>query len=116
MSLFRLVSASQRLKEELRRREPHRFVTSADDVLFVENVAHMLGCSVDHVRRIPRIELPTSRQGRRVVYLREDVVNYIRRHRNSGPRLRHEKALWSDKSDADGNYDPVAAVRCRPKK
>ena len=38
----------------------------------------MLRCSVDHVRRIPRAELPAAKIGRRVLYQRADVIAYVR--------------------------------------
>lgn len=51
------------------------------DLLVVEQVAAVMRCSVDTVRRIPRDELPYSRPGLRNLYLREDVVKYVRRRR-----------------------------------
>ena len=71
---------SRKLKErneEMRKQHPYMFVTPTDNIIFVENVANMLGCGIDHVRRIPKLELPTSKTGRRLNYLREDVENYV---------------------------------------
>lgn len=74
--------------DEDRARNPHRFINEADgagrDFLFVENVAQMLACNVDHVRRIPRSDLPASRAGQRLVYAREDVEAFIRSRRDTG--------------------------------
>ena len=75
--------------EQDRKRNPYRYVGTCDapanEFLFVENVAWKLGCGVDHVRRIPRQELPASKIGQRMLYAREDVINYIRSKRTGGP-------------------------------
>lgn len=69
-------------------RHPYRFIGSPDGAgphfLFAENVAHLLGCNIDLVRRIPRSELPASKVGARVVYQRSDVEAFIRSRRDSG--------------------------------
>ncbi len=71
-----------------RRENPDRFTSSHDglgnDLLFVENVARMLGCGVDFVRRIPRAELPASKVGARLIYRRADVASYITARRDFG--------------------------------
>lgn len=47
-------------------------------ILFIEGVAHLFGCSVDHVRRIPTSELPrTHRVGKRSLFLLTHCVKYI---------------------------------------
>jgi hypothetical protein len=77
------------LDEEYRRGHPYRFADR--DVFYVENVARMLGCSTDQARRIPRNQLPAySGPGKRLMYLREDVLEYIRSRpvRSSGKGLR----------------------------
>lgn len=51
------------------------------DVLVVEQVAHLMRCSVDTVRRIPREDLPYSRPGKHNLYFREDVLRYVRTRR-----------------------------------
>jgi hypothetical protein len=49
------------------------------DILVIEDVALLLRCTVDTARRIPRDQLrPNSGPGRRQLYLREDVVAYVR--------------------------------------
>ena len=48
------------------------------ELLIVQEVATLLRCSVDHVRRIPRNELPAAKVGRRVLYHRDDVLSYVR--------------------------------------
>lgn len=71
-----------------RARHPYRFINDPDglgtDFLFVENVAAMLSVNVDFVRRIPRVYLPASRAGQRLIYAREDVEKYIGSRRDAG--------------------------------
>ena len=104
--------------DEDRRKHPYRYVdvNSGPCPLFVENVAQMLGCHVDFVRRIPRKQLPASRVGRRVIYLREDVLRYIAsKMRVSGP-CGHPQAtnfavLAPDHSGRDPQpFDPIRLV------
>jgi hypothetical protein len=50
------------------------------DILTVEEVALILRCKVDTARRIPRDQLPAHPgPGRHRLYLREDVLAYVRR-------------------------------------
>lgn len=49
--------------------------------LTVEQVAALLHCSVDNVRRIPRDELPYAKPGRRCIYRAEDVDAFVRGRR-----------------------------------
>ena len=52
------------------------------DILVTEDVARMLHCAVDTVRRIPRDELPVYRgPGRYNLYLRDDLIRYVRTRR-----------------------------------
>jgi Helix-turn-helix domain len=49
------------------------------DILVVEDVADILRCTVDTARRIPRDHLPAyPGAGRHRLYLREDVLAYVR--------------------------------------
>lgn len=49
------------------------------DILVVEDVARILRCTVDTARRIPREQLRSiSGPGRRQLYLREDLITYVR--------------------------------------
>ena len=45
----------------------------------------MLPCSEDTLRRIPLDELPVYRAGKSNLYLREDVIHFLRTHRRLGP-------------------------------
>ncbi|MEJ7013257.1 helix-turn-helix domain-containing protein [Sinorhizobium meliloti] len=114
-----------------RRDNPHRFVGSPDglgsEFLFVENVARMLGCGVDFVRRIPRGELPASKIGARLIYRRADVVDFINSRRDQGagaklvparkvrtPVAREPLQLVA--SDKGGSFDPMSYVRSLTKR
>ena len=62
-----------------RGKNPHLFIDAySSEVLYVENVAELLGASVGTIRRIPQHQLPRKKIGRRVVYLRTDVDEYVR--------------------------------------
>jgi hypothetical protein len=59
-------------------------INADPEVLVIEDVARMLRCAIDTAKRIPRNELPSCRSpGRRVLYLRSDVLNYLRSRRAS---------------------------------
>ena len=97
-----------------RRKRPYLYVKPTDDLLFVQNVAELLGCSVDHVRRIPRRELPAVRSGARLQYLREDVLNYVRRRRDTGIGPKADLTALNRPMPKAGpvqDYDPVADSR-----
>lgn len=78
----------RKLHDDDRAKNPHRFINEPDglgpDFFFIENVAAMLACSVDFVRRIPRFELPASRRGQRLIYSRADIEAYILAGRDTG--------------------------------
>lgn len=57
----------------------------ADDVLTIEEVSQLLRCSVDTVRRIPLEELPVYRVGRHNLYLKEEVIRFLRTRRVERP-------------------------------
>lgn len=108
---------SMRLKKsegEARRKRPYLYVKPTDDLLFVENVAQLLGCSIDYVRRIPRRELPAARCGARLQYLRDDVLAFVRRHRDLGQQHASDmRALRNQPPSTlpEDGYDPVADAR-----
>lgn len=102
----------QRSFDKLRKEQPHRFVTSSDNILFVENVAHMLGCGVDHVRRISKSELPAAKIGKRSTYLRSDVENYVRNLRSIEPLHPGSNAAVANVQDPiETGFNPIKAVR-----
>jgi len=69
-----------RINRESRRRERQIELERIDrQVLTAEGVARYLHCTKDTVLRIPRAELPYTREGRRNLYLLEDVLEYLRR-------------------------------------
>ena len=51
---------------------------SDPDFLTVEEVSAKLCCSPDTVRRIPRDRLPVYRVGKSNIYLREDLIRYVK--------------------------------------
>ena len=108
---------------EDRARNPDRYLASPDglgpDFLFVENVARMLGCNVDFVRRIPRADLPASRRGQRRIYSRADVEAYILAGRDAGTTRyvadrapRKSRVTASPTGDASpATFDPLEYIR-----
>lgn len=74
------------ISSRLRSRTPEgraralRGVTGPEhDILTVEGVAKLLHCTMDAVRRIPDDQLPAHQgPGQHILYLREEVVAYIR--------------------------------------
>lgn len=115
----KMAEASRRAREfvaEERRKSPRLFVRPEDQLLFVENVAEMLGCGVDYVRRIPRQELPAAKCGARLQYLREDVLQFVRRRRDTGRGnkidLRAARASGTIPLKAE-EFNPVADVRSK---
>ena len=59
-------------------REPNPPVDS--DFLTIEDVSRLLQCAVDTVYRIRRDQLPVYRRGKRNVYLRGDLIQYVKLH------------------------------------
>ncbi|WP_156917566.1 helix-turn-helix domain-containing protein [Salinarimonas rosea] len=104
----RILTTATRLAHEHRRRHPHWYADP--DLLFVENVATALGCSVDHVRRIPRNELPAARVGQRVIYRRIDVATYVAAKLDRGAPAIKGKPLGVQPARAV-SFDPVRQVR-----
>lgn len=122
--LERIGVAVRQSYEADRERHPYRFVGDVDGLghhwLFVENVARCLGCSVDFVRRIPRSELPASRIGRRSIYARADVDQYIAARRDCGRSpgrdRSHGRQLALVATPGTGSFDPVAHIDAALKK
>lgn len=62
------------------------YIGADPDVLVVEDVARVLRCTVDTARRIPRDQLPAySGPGRHRLYLRDDLMTYVRALRQPTP-------------------------------
>jgi hypothetical protein len=47
-------------------------------ILTIEAVAALFGCSVQWVRAIPAIELPRHRVAKRHLYIRDEIVAFVR--------------------------------------
>lgn len=72
--------------KQLRRRE----VLEQATFLTVEEVAFLLRASVDTVRRIPRDQLAARvGPGKSLIYLREDLMAFLKRSRTSRRRQSH---------------------------
>lgn len=113
----------RRFDDRDRQLNPHRYLGAVDGLgpnwLFVENVASMLGTTVDFIRRISREELPAAVVGKRVVYARADVDAYIERRiqRSSRNYVPHRKLRIVEKEpdkrevpSGASSFDPVAKV------
>lgn len=118
-----LVERMRRFDDRDRQLNPHRYVGTVGGLganwLFVENVAAMLGTTVDFIRRISREELPAASIGKRVIYARTDVDAYIERRMQRTSRhyvpdrklrvtLSVEESIQSGSDEAP--FDPVAKV------
>ena len=55
------------------------------DILSLTEVSAILRCSEDTLRRVPRDELPVYRVGKANLYLREEVIRYVRVHKMIRP-------------------------------
>ena len=117
LNLLDRVSTATRAEYDAdRRRHPERFTGSPDGLgpnfLYAANVARMLGCNIDFVRRIPRSELPASKVANRLIYARSDVERYILAQRDSGmgsqsrARKLQRVAISPSEKPAD-DFDPV---------
>lgn len=63
-----------------KRQQKSKELTRLDDVMTVEGVARFLHCSVQAVRNVSPTDLPKRwGPGRRILYLRDDVIAYLRR-------------------------------------
>lgn len=114
----------RRADELDRQKNPHLYLASPDGFgakwLFVENVAAMLGTTVDFVRRIDRRELPTAAIGKRVIYSREHVDAFIAGRLGTSsrqyvadrkPRTMSSQPDTGAQSKTGGDFDPVALAK-----
>lgn len=68
-------------------------------ILAIKEVAEILHCSVDTVRRIPWSELPYSRVGKKNLYLLDDVTKLVR-----------DRQAANSKASAGGNSNPATVI------
>ncbi len=69
----------------------------------VDEVAEILECSVDHVRRIPKHLLPCSKPGKSNIYRFQDIDNYVISKRvNQHPVANDNQSLSMISSIIDG--------------
>lgn len=118
------VQLLRRADELDRQKNPHLYLSSPDGLgakwLFVENVASMLGTTVDFVRRINRRELPAATIGKRVIYSRQDVDAFIAgrfgtssRHyvADRKPRAVSSQPETGTLTETGRVFDPVSLVK-----
>jgi hypothetical protein len=73
----RVLATIMEISERSARARVH--IGTDPDILVLEDVARILRCTADTARRIPRDQLRSiSGPGRRQLYLREDVIAYVR--------------------------------------
>jgi excisionase family DNA binding protein len=70
------------------------------DILSLSEVAELLHCTEDTLRRVPNEELPAYRVGRKNLYFREDVIRFVRSKRVR-PSLRNPQNSAEKLSEAD---------------
>ena len=79
--------------------------------LTIEQVAEILLCSVDTVRRVPENKLPRYRKGKRNAYFPEDVLDYLRKYpasRNDNTRpAPHPRDKLAPRNPGVLNLKPV---------
>lgn len=73
------VEYAEQLAEAYIQRKPSRLGPVTGDILGIVEVAAMLRCSIDTVRRIPDVALPSRvGPGKCVLYLKEDVLRFVK--------------------------------------
>ena len=59
----------------------HKIAISGLDIIDIQGAAALLHCSVDTVRRIPTDELPVYRVGKSNLYLKDEILAFVRSKR-----------------------------------
>ena len=73
--------------------QPPPTILNEPDILEIEDVAKILRCSVDKVRRIPKTELVArTGPGKKLLYHRADIRNYFKNLPLAGNQSHNEKA------------------------
>ena len=102
-----------RSEQTLRAKYPELYYDP--DRLVVEQVAWLLCCSVDQARRIPRDELPAYQgPGKRLLYLREDVLRYMKKCPVRSQRIKLDSNVRQAANSTIMNeikFDPGAEAR-----
>ena len=77
------------------------------EILTIEDVSRILHCSVDTLRRVPVSELPFYRVGKRNLYLRDDIIRFIRMRRVERPNIDNllEEITSAVDCDSEGMVD-----------
>ncbi len=83
------------------------------EVLTVEGVAALLWCSPDTIRRMPRDRLPVYRVGKRNLYLRDDVIRFVRSCRVTSVGLDVDSLISEIEQDLLGSAPDGVRERSR---
>ena len=88
---------------------------SDTEILSIEEVAGILKCSIDRIRRIPRRELPArTGPGRGLLYLRVDLIAYVKgkpssNRRNSGLSPSDRDSSYINDQNINNEFDIQSA-------
>lgn len=77
------------------------------DILSLDELSHILRCSADTLRRVPVSQLPVYRVGKANLYLRDDVVRFVRSRRVVRPNA--ELLIDEVVQDVEGRIRGVVA-------
>ena len=94
-------------------RSPGGQAPASAEILTVEGVATLLQCSPDTVRRVPRDRLPVYRVGKRNLYLREDVIRFVRSCRVTSVKLDVDSLISEIEQDVLGSAPDGVRERSR---
>ena len=73
--------------------QPRSKILNDPDILEIEDVARILRCSVDKVRRIPKTELVArTGPGKKLLYHRADILDYFKNLPLVGNQSHNERA------------------------
>ncbi|MEY2759919.1 MAG: hypothetical protein RIR33_3697 [Pseudomonadota bacterium] len=111
-----LLRANERARakvREMRNERPDLYVSDSAELMFSDNVADLLSCSVDKVLRIPRRELPAVKVGKRLQYFRSDVLEYAKSVRDKGPTLAADTRRRGGTAKPQTDFDPIKMLKSR---
>ena len=113
---------AEQLAEAYIQRRPSRIGPVEGDVLGIVEVAAMLRCSIDTVRRISDAALPSRvGPGKCVLYLREDVLRFVKSlpeyggFRGADSREPMARRKVTNASKGYASFDPHTALAQIPK-
>lgn len=111
------IEYAEQLSEAYIRRKPSRLGAMLGEVLDVVEVAAMLRCSIDTVRRISDASLPCRvGPGKCVLYLKEDVLRFVKSlpeyggFRGADGRETNARRKVASANEGNATFDPQAAL------